>query len=83
MSTLSHNLYPTFARPIPVRLPVMPYRWWAEFLALWQAQRTLRAHQRVLEGLNTAALRDIGMEAEMPITRHEAGIRLLNLVGPV
>ena len=87
MSTVSHAvshiLYPTMARPVPVRLPALPYRWWADFLTLWQEQRTLRAHRAVLEGLHTAVLRDIGMDAPMPITRHEAGIRLLNSVGPV
>ena len=83
MSTASHTLYPTMDRRVPVRLPALPYRWWADFLALWQKQRTQRAHRAVLEGLSIAALRDIGMDAQMPITRHEAGIRLLNSVGPV
>ena len=81
MSTLSHKLHPTFARPIPVRLPAVPYRWWAGVQASWQAHRMVRARQQVLEGMTQAALRDIGMEGRMPITRHEAGIRLLNLVG--
>ena len=81
--TLSRTLYPNMARPVPVRLPALPYRWWADFLALWKEQHTLRAHRAALEGLNTAALRDIGMDAQMPITRHEVGIHLLNSVGPV
>ena len=83
MSTLSHNLYPTFVRSIPIRLPTMPYRWWAGIQASWKAHRMLRARQRVLEGMSKAALRDIGMEGRMPTTRHEAGIRLLKSVGPV
>ena len=83
MSTLSHNLYPSFVRPIPVHLPALPYRWWAGVQASWHAHRMLRARQRVLEGMTKAALRDIGMEGRMPTTRHEAGIRLLNSVGPV
>ena len=85
MSTLSHTFYPSLARPtrpIPVRLPAWPVRWWAEALTLWQAQQQLRAHRRILEGMNTSALRDIGMEAEMPQLRHDAGTRLLSRVGP-
>ena len=82
MSTLSHNLYPSFVRPIPVGLPALPYRWWAGVQASWQAHQMVRARQRVLEGMNKTALRDIGMEGRMPATRHEAGIRLLNSVGP-
>ena len=82
MSTLSHNLYPSFVRPIRVRLPALPYRRWAGVQASWQAHRMLRSHQRVLEGMNKAALRDIGMEGRIPAIRHEAGIRLLSSVGP-
>ncbi len=86
MSTLSHTLYPSLARParpIPVRLPALPVRWWAGALAMWQAQRLLRAHRRILEGMSKAALRDIGMEAGMPVGRHDTGTRLLSQVGPV
>lgn len=83
MSTLSHKLYPTFVQPIPVRLPAMPYRWWVGIQASWQAHRMVRARQRVLEGMDKSALRDIGMDGWMPIIRHEAGIRLLSQVGPV
>lgn len=83
MSSLSHTLYPTFVRPNPVHLPALPYRWWAGVQTSWHVHLMLRARQRVLEGMNKAALRDIGMEGRMPATRHEAGIRLLNLVGPV
>ena len=83
MSTLSHKLYPTFVQPIPVRPPTLPYRWWAAVLASWKAHKMVRARQRVLEGMDKAALRDIGMEGRMPTTRHEAGIRLLYSVGPV
>ena len=83
MSTLSHNVYPSFVRPFAIRLPALPYRWCAGVQASWQAHQLVRARQRVLEDMNKAALRDIGMEGRMPATRHEAGIRLLNLVGPV
>lgn len=86
MSTLSHTFYPSLARParpITVRLPAWPLRWWAHALSLWQAQRLLRAHRRILEDMTQAALRDIGMEAALPEPRHEAGIRLLSQVGPV
>lgn len=85
MSTLAQTLYPRMARParpIPVRLPAWPLRWWAEAQTLWQAQRRLRAHRCILEGLSDSALRDIGMDAETPSRRHSAATRLLSQVGP-